>query len=126
MSRPSPDSYVHSVGFWQHLLGYRLRIRIPYALCGMWLGEEPGVEYPGPDGPMCPSCTSQITIRQWCRLPKAERQWRIARFKAADIALQVNSEAERKAGFREETGTYHELNGRVNDLWPTVPWWCRR
>jgi hypothetical protein len=126
MNRLSPDPYAHSVGPWQHLLGDWLRLRIPFALCGMWLGEEPGVEYPGPDGPPCPTCAAQVTIRQWFRLPKAERQWRIARFRAADIALQVNSEAEFNAGIREETETYHELNGRVNDLWPTVPWWWRR
>ena len=98
MSHPSPDPYAHIVGPWQHLLGDRLRVRIPFALCGMWMGAEPGVEYPGPDGPLCPSCASQVTVRQWFRLPRAERQWRIARFKAADTALQVNSEAERKAG----------------------------
>jgi len=27
---------------------------------------------------------------------------------------------------REEDETYLRLNGRVNDLWPTVPWWWRR
>jgi hypothetical protein len=68
----------------------------------------------------------QITVRQWFRLPKHERQHRIAEFKAADEALQVNGEAEDLAGVQEETETYHILNGRVNDLWPTVPWWCRR
>ena len=70
--------------------------------------------------------SGQITIRQWFRLPRHERQWRIARFKAADTALQVNSEAERKAGVREETETYLALNSQVCDLWPTVPWWRRR
>jgi hypothetical protein len=123
--RPSPDPYVHSVGPWQHILGYWLRIRIPYALCGMWLGEEPGVEYSGPDGPMCPSCASQITIRHWFRLPKAERRARAEAFRAADEALQANGDAEQGAGIDWETETYHELNGRVNDLWPTVPWWVR-
>jgi len=121
MSRPSPDPYVHSVGFWQHLLGYWLRIRIPYALCGMWLGEEPGVEYPGPDGSLCPSCASQITVRQWFRLPKAERQRRIAEFKTADDALQAYFPPG-----RDEDEMYLRLNGRVNDLWPTVPWWWRQ
>jgi hypothetical protein len=119
--RPSPDPYVHTVGFWQHILGNRLRIRVPYALCGMWLGEEPGVEYPGPDGPRCPACASQITVRQWFRLPKAERRRRTAAFKTADAALQ----AYRPPG-RAEDETYLRLNGRVNDLWPTVPWWCRQ
>jgi len=68
----------------------------------------------------------QVTIRQWFRLPRYERERRIAEFKNADNELQANSEAERKAGIREETETYHELNGRVNDLWPTVPWWHRQ
>jgi hypothetical protein len=68
----------------------------------------------------------QVTVRQWFALPKAERKRRVAEFKAADYALQDNADAERKAGIREETETYHELNGRVNDLWPTVPWWHRQ
>jgi len=68
----------------------------------------------------------QVTIRQWFRLPKAERQRRIAAFETADDALQANSEAERKAGIREETETYLNLNDKVNELWPTVPWWHRQ
>ncbi len=63
----------------------------------------------------------QITIRQWFRLPKAERQRRIAEFKAADEALQ----AYRPPG-RDEDETYLRLNGKVNELWPSVPWWWRR
>ena len=68
----------------------------------------------------------QVTIREWFRLPKCERDWRAAEFKAADEALQINSFEEEQAGVDEETGTYHILNGRVNDLWGTVPWWCRQ
>jgi hypothetical protein len=71
----------------------------------------------------------QVTVRQWFRLPKAERQRRIAGFKTADAALQANSQAEHEANGRkavEESETYLDLNGKVNDLWPTVPWWHRR
>lgn len=68
----------------------------------------------------------QITTLQWFRLPAWERQHRVAEFRAADEALQINSYEEERAGVQEETETYHILNGRVNDLWPTVPWWCRR
>jgi len=121
----SPDPYVHSVGPWQHWTGHLLR-RVPDALCGMWLGMEPGVEYPEPDGPPCPSCARQVTVRQWFRLPRAERKRRIAEFRAADEALQANSDAEFRAGIGHETEEYLRLNGRVNDLWPTVPWWNRR
>ena len=67
----------------------------------------------------------QITIRQWFALPKAERRARAETFREADEALQANGDAERAAGIREETEEYHRLNGRVNDLWPTVPWWVR-
>jgi hypothetical protein len=68
----------------------------------------------------------QVTARQWFRLPKYERERRAAEFRAADEALQINGEAEELAGVQDETETFHLLNGRVNDLWPTVPWWCRR
>ena len=124
-TRVSPDPYVHSTGPWQQWTSCLFR-RIPYALCGMWLGEEPGVEYAGPDGPPCPTCVAQVTVREWFQLPRWERDRRKAEFRAADEALQINSYEEEKAGVREETETYHVLNGRVNDLWPTVPWWCRR
>lgn len=62
----------------------------------------------------------QITIWQWFRLPKAERQWRATEFHAADLALQAY-----QSPGREEDETYLRLNARVNDLWPTVPRWCR-
>jgi hypothetical protein len=65
--------------------------------------------------------TAVITIRQWFSLPKAERRWRVACFKAADDALQAYFPPG-----REEDETYLRLNGRVNDLWPTVPWWHRQ
>jgi hypothetical protein len=68
----------------------------------------------------------QITVWQWFRLPVAERSRRVTEFRAADAALQINGEAEDQAGVQEETETFRILNGRVNDLWPTVPWWCRR
>jgi hypothetical protein len=61
----------------------------------------------------------QVTIRQWFHLPKAVRKYRIAEFRAADAALQANSD-------REETEESNRLNDRVNDLWPTVPWWHRQ
>ena len=75
--------------------------------------------------PADPAEDSQITIRQWFALPKAERRARAETFRAADEALQANGDAEQAAGIREETGEYHRLNGRVNDLWPTVVWWIR-
>ena len=62
----------------------------------------------------------QIRVRDWFRLPKDERKRRIARFRAADEALQ-----EYRPPRRQEDETYLILNGRVNDLWGTVPWWWR-
>jgi len=67
----------------------------------------------------------QITVRQWFRLPKAERQRRVTEFREADEALQANGDAEQAAGIGWETDKYLRLNGTVNDLWPTVPWWVR-
>lgn len=67
----------------------------------------------------------QITIRQWLNLTRAEKNTRIAAFRAADNALQANGDAEQTAGIDWETGTYLRLNRAVNDLWPTVPWWIR-
>jgi hypothetical protein len=65
--------------------------------------------------------SGQITVRQWFRLPKAERQRRVTEFRAADAALQAYHPP---GGGEDET--YLLFNGRVNDLWPTVPWWCRQ
>jgi hypothetical protein len=67
------------------------------------------------------SAPGQVTIRQWLRLPKAERAARIAAFKTADAELQAYFPPG-----RVEDETYLRVNGRVNDLWPTVPWWWRR
>ena len=66
----------------------------------------------------------QITIRQWFALPKAERERRAAEFHAADRALQAYRPP---AGvpYSDDDPGYVEFNGRVNDLWPTVPWWVR-
>ena len=62
----------------------------------------------------------QITVRQWFALPEAERRARAEMFRKADVELQ----AYYPPG-REEDEIYLWLNGRVNDLWPTVPWWVR-
>jgi hypothetical protein len=66
------------------------------------------------------STAAKITVRQWFALPKPERAHRIAEFRAADAALQQY----RPPG-REEDERYHELNDRVKELWPTLPWWWR-
>lgn len=88
-----------------------------------------------PQSPMCPPVRwdgrqwlpdgHQVSMREWFRLPRHERARRAWEFRAVADALAVNSEAEEAAGVTEETETYHVLNGRVNDLWGTVPWWCR-
>jgi hypothetical protein len=63
----------------------------------------------------------QITVREWFRLPKPERRRRVADFRIADAALQ-----DYRPPGRIEDERYRELNGRVNDPWPTVPWWWRQ
>ena len=65
--------------------------------------------------------SGQVTVRQWFRLPKAERQRRVTEFRAADRTLQAYEPPN-----GDEDETYLRFNGRVNDLWPTVPWWCRQ
>ncbi len=62
---------------------------------------------------------TQVTVRQWFRLPRAERARRIAAFRAADEALQALSP------HPEDDETYLRLNAEVDRLWPTVPWWRR-
>lgn len=62
----------------------------------------------------------QITVRQWFRLPKDERVRRAAAFRGADGALQ-----DYRPPDGDEDETYLALNGRVNDLWPSVPWWVK-
>ena len=64
--------------------------------------------------------TGQVTIRQWFALPKAERERRKAEFRAADDALQAYFPP---GGAEDET--YLRLIRRVDDLWATIPWWCR-
>jgi hypothetical protein len=49
----------------------------------------------------------------------------IAEYKAARKALEDNSRAERRAGIREETDTYLELNARVLEAEKNVPWYRR-
>ena len=69
----------------------------------------------------------QVTIRQWFRLPEWERRIRVAQFKAADQALQENAKWERRLRLSCcETQVNLNLSKRVNELWSTVPWWCRR
>ena len=62
----------------------------------------------------------QVTVRQWFRLPKDERQRRVTEFRAADRALQA---CELPGPAEDEL--FGELDGRFWDLRPTVPWWCR-
>jgi hypothetical protein len=62
----------------------------------------------------------QITAWQWFRLPALERSRRVTEFRAADAALQAHQPPD-----NEEDEMYLLFNGRVNDLWPTVPWWWR-
>jgi hypothetical protein len=65
-----------------------------------------------------------ISTRKWFRLSKAERTWRVREFRAADRSLQAYDGPD-GTGLTEEDETYLDLNGRVNDLWATVPWWHR-
>jgi hypothetical protein len=46
-------------------------------------------------------------------------------YKDARKALDDNARAERKAGVREETDTYVELNARVLETEKNVPWYRR-
>lgn len=46
-------------------------------------------------------------------------------YKDARKALEKNSRDEKKAGIRDETDTYLELNARVNETAQNVPWYRR-
>jgi hypothetical protein len=64
---------------------------------------------------------ARVTLREWSRLTVHERARRVAEFRAADEALQ-----DYRPPGRHEDARYPELHDRVNELWPTVPWWWRR
>ena len=73
--------------------------------------------------------TSQITVWQWFRLPRAERERRVTEFRAAVAGLEIIRDATGGAMVPAGSATglaLDDLAGRVNDLWPAVPWWCRR
>lgn len=50
---PTSDGLTHIVGWWQWLLGDKLRIKVPRGLCGASLA---GVDKPGVTLPLCGQC----------------------------------------------------------------------
>jgi hypothetical protein len=52
-----------------------------------------------------------------------EERANIAEMKAADAALNANSDRERKAGIRDETPEYQRLNGAANEAAAKVSFW---
>ena len=69
----------------------------------------------------------QVTIRQWFRLPKQHRRIRVAQFKAARQDLRETAKWERRLKISgEKTQPRLNLEKRVDELRPTVPWWCRQ
>lgn len=52
-----------------------------------------------------------------------EERANIAAMKAADRALNANSDRERKAGIRDETPEYRRLNGDANEAAAKVSFW---
>lgn len=46
----------------------------------------------------------------------------VREYRDARKALEDNGRAEKKAGIREETDTYRELNARVLDAEKRIPW----
>jgi hypothetical protein len=53
----------------------------------------------------------------------AEEKSAIAEMKAADKALNENSDREHRAGIRHETPTYQRLNAAANEAAEKVSWW---
>jgi hypothetical protein len=53
----------------------------------------------------------------------AEEKANVADMKAADRALNANSDRERKAGITEETPEYQRLNGAANEAAAKVSFW---
>ncbi|MGY5127299.1 hypothetical protein [Streptomyces nigrescens] len=58
---------------------------------------------------------------RWKKTP--EEKQAIADMKAADKALNDNSDRERKAGIRDETPEYQRLNRAANEAAAKVSWW---
>ncbi|MFH9765150.1 hypothetical protein ACH4N4_30545 [Streptomyces microflavus] len=53
----------------------------------------------------------------------AEEKKAVAKMKAADAALNENSDREFRAGIRDETPEYQRLNGVANEAAAEVSWW---
>jgi hypothetical protein len=49
----------------------------------------------------------------------------IARYRAADRALQANGDAEEAAGVNWETDQFHRLNDALWDAARGLPWWWK-
>lgn len=60
-------------------------------------------------------------------MAKEARKAAVREYKEAHRKLNENSDRERKAGIREETDTYLELNAKANEAArdPNLPWWYR-
>jgi hypothetical protein len=59
------------------------------------------------------------------KLSKAERAARVKAFRTADRELQEYDGPGNAGLYSDEDPTYVRLNGKVNELWTTVPWWWR-
>ena len=66
-----------------------------------------------------------VTVRAWFRLDKRERARRVQEYKQADRNLQAYQGPDGSGRFSDEDPGYNDLNDRVNELWPTVPWFHR-
>ncbi|WP_454231310.1 hypothetical protein [Mycolicibacterium fortuitum] len=53
-----PYDVVHIVGWWQDVMGRILRLKVPRALCGELLVEDPDRPGPSADSPGCRLCRS--------------------------------------------------------------------
>lgn len=63
---------------------------------------------------------------EWRSKPAEEKAADISRHKAYKKALDQHYEwAKKHPGQLEETPTYNQLNGAVNDTDQDVPWWRR-
>lgn len=52
-----------------------------------------------------------------------EEKTAVQNLRAADKALNANSDRERKAGIRDETPEYQRLNAAANEAAAHVSWW---
>ena len=90
-------------------------------------GPEVAPQTPGGAAPSTTSTTTPVTEPRGMTVSlirrSAEEKAAVAAMKAADKALNENSDRERRAGIRHETPEYRRLNAVANEAAAKVSFW---